>query len=69
MGAPPFRPFRHGIGMLPRLTGVGGADFVKQLLSPVICFGDLRLPKVVPPGNARHSNIPPKCARLGLFRF
>jgi len=67
----PFPPVRHGLGALLRLPGAGGLDLVKQLLSPVIRFGDLRFggraPKILLAGNAGHSDIPPNAPGSGMF--
>ena len=70
----PFPPIRHGLGALARLPALGGLDFVRQLVGPVLSFGSVRFraphPTVLLAGNAGHSDIPadaPGSAGFGVL--
>jgi len=58
----PFPPVRHGLGALAALRKVGGLDYVKTLLTPVVELGRSRFggvaPKALLAGNAAHADIP-----------
>lgn len=58
----PFPPVRSGLGALARLRGVGGMQFVKDLLTPVNELGRHRFagaaPRLLLAGNAGHADIP-----------
>ncbi len=59
----PFPPLRDAAGLARTIPRAGGLQLVKQLLMPVLDFGDQRFggrsPKILLAGNAGHSDIPP----------
>ena len=67
----PFPPVRHGLGALARLRGVGGLEFVRTMLMPVIELGSttFRGPaaRLLLAGNAGHSDIPLTAPGSGLM--
>jgi len=67
----PFPPVRSGAGVVRRLRSVGGLDFVKTLLTPVIELGRTRFRgqagRLLLAGNAGHSDIPLDAPGSGLM--
>lgn len=70
----PFPPVRPGLGVLARLRGVGGLQFVKDLLTPVNELVRHRFagpgPRLILAGNAGHTDIPldaPGSALMGVI--
>lgn len=67
----PFPPVRGGLSMLRRLPRVGGLDFVKFLLTPVIEMAATRFggegPGLLLSGNAGHADIPLDAPGSGLM--
>ena len=70
----PFPPVRHGLGALLRLPGVGGLQFVRDLLTPAAALGKQQFrgegPRLLLAGNAGHADIPldaPGSSLLGLL--
>jgi phytoene dehydrogenase-like protein len=67
----PFPPVRSGTAVLRRLRGVGGLDFVKTMLMPVIELGRMRFRgqagRLLLAGNAGHSDIPLDAPGSGLM--
>ena len=67
----PFPPLRDAPGLLAGIARAGGLDLVRQLLMPVIDFGDVRFrgfsPKILLAGNAGHADIPSTAPGSGLF--
>jgi phytoene dehydrogenase-like protein len=67
----PFPPVRGGLATLRHLPKVGGLDFVKMLLSPVVEMADTRFggaaPGVLLAGNAGHADIPLDAPGSGLM--
>ena len=67
----PFPPVRHGAGLLARLRGAGGLDFVRTLLMPALELGSSQfrgdLPRLLLAGNAGHADIPLDAAGSGVM--
>ncbi len=67
----PFPPLRAGLGALRRLPSVGGLDFVRQMLTPVVDIGRQRFggeaPRLLLAGNAGHADIPLNAPGSGLM--
>lgn len=67
----PFPPVRGGVATLAKLRRVGGLDFVKTLLSPVVDLADVRFtgssPGLLLAGNAGHADIPLDAPGSGLM--
>ncbi len=67
----PFPPLRDAVGLARTIPGAGGLPLVKQLLMPVLDFGDQRFggraPKMLLAGNAGHSDIPPVAPGSAAF--
>lgn len=67
----PFPPVRYGLGTMARLPRVGGLDFVKTLLTPVVELGRARFggeaPRILLAGNAGHADIPLDAPGSGLM--
>ncbi len=67
----PFPPVRSGLGVLARLPGVGGLDFVRTLLTPAVELGRARFggegPRILLAGNAGHADIPLDAPGSGLM--
>ncbi|WP_286929377.1 MULTISPECIES: phytoene desaturase family protein [Aeromicrobium] len=67
----PFPPLRGGLSTAAKLPRVGGMDFVKTLLSPVIDLADTRFrgpsPALLLAGNAGHADIPLDAPGSGLM--
>ncbi len=58
----PFPPVKAGLGALTKLRGVGGLEFVQQMLMPVTDLGRTLFggvsPRILLAGNAGHADIP-----------
>jgi phytoene dehydrogenase-like protein len=69
----PFPPVRHGLRVLRDLPALGGLEFVKTLLTPVVELGRTRFggeaPRLLLAGNAGHADIPLDAPGSGLFGF
>lgn len=67
----PFPPLRHGLGLLGRVRGAGGLDFVRTLLTPATALGRTRFggepARLLLAGGAGHSDIPLDAAGSGLM--
>ncbi len=67
----PFPPVRAGLAGLLKLPHVGGLQFVRTLLTPVLDLGRTRFkgeaPRVLLAGNAGHSDIPLDAPGSGLM--
>lgn len=67
----PFPPVRPALGALARLPRVGGLEFVRDLLMPVVDLGRHRFggfaPRILLAGNAGHSDIPLGAPGSGLM--
>ncbi|MBA4608180.1 NAD(P)/FAD-dependent oxidoreductase [Aeromicrobium sp. Marseille-Q0843] len=67
----PFPPVRGGLSTAAKLPRVGGMDFVKTLLSPVIDLADARFrgpsPALLLAGNSGHADIPLDAPGSGLM--
>lgn len=67
----PFPPVRSSLAALARLPRVGGLEFVKAMLTPVVDFGVQRFhgpgPRLLLAGNAGHSDIPITSPGSGLM--
>lgn len=67
----PFPPVRHGLGAAARLRKVGGLDFVRTLVTPVMDLGrdtfTGRRAATLLAGNAGHADLPFDAAGSGLM--
>jgi phytoene dehydrogenase-like protein len=67
----PFPPIKHTVGGLMRLRRAGGIGFVRDLLTPLLDFADIRFdgdgPALLLGGNAGHADIPLTAPGSTLF--
>ncbi|MDN4171464.1 NAD(P)/FAD-dependent oxidoreductase [Nocardioides sp. SOB77] len=67
----PFPPLRPALGALAKLPRVGGLEFVREMLTPVVDIGRHRFggfaPRILLAGNAGHSDIPLGAPGSGLM--